>query len=442
MMKGKISLHRWLHNDKIMIVFSLVAAIVIWWIVASGPNNITTQEIDITVPITLSNSLAQENNLRVIGNETEVKVRVTVQGARWVVGQLKELENIQVRANTSNIINPGYHEVDLTATSVDNGNYEIISWEPQRITVYCDTWQKAEFAVSADISAVTLAKEQADKRYQLGEARFDTEVLPDGLVTVEGPKTEISQIASVVAVVPEKTIAETTIFNDVVLKAYDSNGNEVGVHCKFSATMVNITVPVQEYREVDIQYSVANIPEAFKGVANFITVSPQTVGLLGTPSAVQEFAASLQTFVVDFDNLDLDALLESNGQIRIPLNPPESVKILGDAKELVITLNLDGLSSKKMDLTLNGSNVTILNPPPGKMPTYSRIKLTGITLVGSTSSINRIEESDLKLVIDMAGAKIDGPTPFQARIQIEGYSDVWVYYGTDQHGVDVWLDKA
>ena len=27
-------------------------------------------------------------------------------------------------------------------------------------------------------------------------------------------------------------------------------------------------------------------------------------------------------------------------------------------------------------------------------------------------------------------------------IQIEGYSDVWVYYGTDQHGVDVWLDKA
>lgn len=181
MMKGKISLHRWLHNDKIMIVFSLVAAIVIWWIVASGPNNITTQEIDITVPITLSNSLAQENNLRVIGNETEVKVRVTVQGARWVVGQLKELENIQVRANTSNIINPGYHEVDLTATSVDNGNYEIISWEPQRITVYCDTWQKAEFAVSADISAVTLAKEQADKRYQLGEARFDTEVLPDGL---------------------------------------------------------------------------------------------------------------------------------------------------------------------------------------------------------------------------------------------------------------------
>lgn len=180
MMKGKISLHRWLHNDKIMIVFSLVAAIVIWWIVASGPNNITTQEIDITVPITLSNSLAQENNLRVIGNETEVKVRVTVQGARWVVGQLKmNWKNIQVRANTSNNYQTlGYHEVDLTATSVDNGNYEIISWEPQRITVYCDTWQKAEFAVSADISAVTLAKEQADKRYQLGEARFDTEVLP------------------------------------------------------------------------------------------------------------------------------------------------------------------------------------------------------------------------------------------------------------------------
>ena len=441
-MKGKISLHRWLHNDKIMIVFSLVAAIVIWWIVASGPNNITTQEIDVTVPITLSNSLAQENNLRVIGNETEVKVRVTVQGARWVVGQLKASENIQVRANTSNIINPGYHEVDLTATSVDNGNYEIISWEPQRITVYCDTWQKAEFAVSADISAVTLAKEQADKQYQLGEARFDTEVLPDGLVTVEGPKTEISQIASVVAVVPEKTIAETTIFNDVVLKAYDSNGNEVGAHCKFSATMVNITVPVQEYREVDIQYSVANIPEAFKDIANFITVSPQTVSLLGTPSAVQEFAASLQTFVVDFDNLDLDTLRNTDGQIRIPLNPPENVKILGDAKELVISLNLDGLSSKKMDLTLNSSNVTILNPPAGKTPTYSRIKITGITLVGSTSSINRIEESDLSLVIDMAGAEIDGPTPFQARVQVKGYDDVWVYYGADQHGVDVWLDKA
>lgn len=439
MMKGKISLHRWLHNDKIMIVFSLIAAIVIWWIVASGPNNITTQEIDITVPITLSNSLAQENNLRVIGNETEVRVRVTVQGARWVVGQLKETENIQVRANTSNIINPGYHDVDLIATSVDNGNYEIISWEPQRVTVYCDTWQKAEFEVTADISAVTLAKEQADKRYQLGEPRFDTEVLPDGIVTVEGPKTEISQIASVVAAVPEKTISETTIFDDVVLKAYDSNGNEVGTHCNFSATMVNITVPVQEYREVDIQYSVANMPEAFTDIANFITISPQTVSLLGTPSAVQEFAASLQTFVVDFDNLDLDTLLSNNGQIRIPLNPPESVKILGDAEELVISLNLEGLSTKTMDLTLNDSNVTILNPPAGTSPSYSRIKLTGITLIGSTSSINRIEESDLELVIDMAGAQAEGPTLFQARIQVNGYDDVWVYYGADRHGIDFYL---
>ena len=225
----------------------------------------------------------------------------------------------------------------------------------------------------------------------------------------------------------------------MVLKAYDSNGNEVGTHCNFSATMVNITVPVQEYREVDIQYSVANMPEAFTDIANFITISPQTVSLLGTPSAVQEFAASLQTFVVDFDNLDLDTLLSNNGQIRIPLTPPESVKILGDAEELVISLNLEGLSTKTMDLTLNDSNVTILNPPAGTSPSYSRIKLTGITLIGSTSSINRIEESDLELVIDMAGTQAEGPTLFQARIQVNGYDDVWVYYGADRHGIDFYL---
>lgn len=103
---------------------------------------------------------------------------------------------------------------------MDNGNYEIISWEPPaHYGVLVIPGRRPEFAVSADFQLVTLAKEQADKRYQLGEARFDTEVLPDGLVTVEGPKNEISQIASVVAVVPEKTIAETTIFNDVRTKS-------------------------------------------------------------------------------------------------------------------------------------------------------------------------------------------------------------------------------
>lgn len=435
--RGKLSLNKMLHNDRAMIIFSLVAAVAIWAAVVYGPTSSMTRTISgLEIDRSLTNSVAESNGLRVIGKET-MTASIVVEGPRWVVSKLKA-EDIHVKADTSYILNSGSYNVSVSAVATDaNAGYTIKSVTPDKITLNCDFWQEeTPFTVEPDIASVKLADDLVKQKYQLGTAAMDTATLPDSQVRIEGPKSVMSRIAKVVARVKKgATIQEDTVFEAAIV-ALDEDGKDIDLStCTLSAESVNVTVPVWLSQTVNFQYSLANVPQTLKNKKNFMTITPESIHLLGPGEAVKDYAASIEKRVIDFDNIK-----NTDTELTYKLTPPDNVQILGDVKEVTVKLDMPGMVSKTMDLTITDDNIRILNKPANATIRYDKIKLTGITIMGSSRSISRLKESDLTLVVDMQGEAVAGPNVYQARVMVKTYADVWVYYGDKgQDGIEYFL---
>lgn len=285
-MKGRFSLNRILHNNRLIMVLSLIAAIVLWASVVYGSSSNEKRNIHMGT-YTLSfadNSYAKETGLSIIQGG-EVDVQVEVSGPRFRINQAQS--EISVSADLSSIVRPGTYKIPLTATGASD--YTIDAINPSSVTVVADYVLSKSVLLTTDVSAVTVPE---GDHYRLGSAMLDTSVVSDdSTIEIEGPQTVLERIESVVARVSEgKTIEKATVF-PAELAALDANGNAVDTTlCSFldkngnDIKSLNLTVPVSVSKEVPVTYSVENLPSAYRTDTSFISLSPSTVTLWGRRS--------------------------------------------------------------------------------------------------------------------------------------------------------------
>ena len=87
MMKGKFSLNKLLHNNKLRIVFSLVAAVAIWASVVYDGNNQDSRTMTLSVPLDLAGSYAEADGLEIYEGATQT-VKVEIRGPRSLIFKL------------------------------------------------------------------------------------------------------------------------------------------------------------------------------------------------------------------------------------------------------------------------------------------------------------------------------------------------------------------
>ncbi|MCL2884412.1 MAG: hypothetical protein FWF49_02855, partial [Oscillospiraceae bacterium] len=99
----KFSFNRLLHNQKIVVALSVIIALPLWiWVTTLSGES--TRQIVLPVPLTLTNSVAVSNDLRVLTQSTDTTV-ITVRGQRWQIATLQASDFI-VRVNTSSLLEP------------------------------------------------------------------------------------------------------------------------------------------------------------------------------------------------------------------------------------------------------------------------------------------------------------------------------------------------
>ena len=70
-LKWKFSLDKWLRNDKVMIVVSLIIAIILWAVVLDNAAFEGDKVVEIPVNVSLTNPIAKEKDLRIITQSLE-----------------------------------------------------------------------------------------------------------------------------------------------------------------------------------------------------------------------------------------------------------------------------------------------------------------------------------------------------------------------------------
>ena len=210
-MSKRFSLSALMHNRKAMIIFSLLAAIAIWGAVIYGGSADEERVLRVSVPVDLTGTYAEQIGMRIIGEST-FDVQVRVQGRFSVISQLTA-EDVRVRVDTGTIFRTGKQTLSVTASrNSAETDYTITSCFPNTVTVTCDYWDTGlSFKVGVDTGGVKVADES---QHRLGDAIPDSSLLPDGSVTLEGPRSVTSQIASIVARISDSAaISETTVFS-------------------------------------------------------------------------------------------------------------------------------------------------------------------------------------------------------------------------------------
>lgn len=426
-MKGRFSLNKLLHNEKLMIVLSLIAAVGIWYSVVYGPSNVETQTFNVPIQFQINNFVEQEG-YQVIEKNVDT-VSLTVEAPRSVLATL-QASSFTVQANLGELIKAvNDYEVPLTTSKLPEGCKQVGQLNPSKVIVTCDFVQEGEYEVAVDTSALSV-KDKTSSR--LGTPVIDETVLKEGKVIVRGPNQVRERIAKVVAK-PEsaEALAETTVFT-AQLMALDADGNKLDLtilnpnDLETSLQTVQVTVPVEKYREVSFTPVFQNAPTAYKDASKWMTISPSSVGLWGPPDAVDKFAEEIKNLgTVDFDKLD-----GSSTSLKIPLNVPTSIQVLDNTTEVDINLKLKNLDSKTLSLNLmKVDQLEILNPQSDReITSVPPQTIADIRIVGNKNTVAKIKESDLLVSIDMGDTTPDGANVIKVRIKIRNYTNAWVYY--------------
>lgn len=424
MMKKRFSFSRLLYNDKLMMILSLLLAVGIWFGVISGPANIEERPITVSVTVDLTNSYAHQSGLRVIG-EDEFDVKVTVSGAWSVITKLSE-EDLRVRPDLTAITGPGDVEIPLNVSrNSSETDYDILSVAPNAVTVTVDYWREdVSFDIETDVSSLTAIGEGA----MIGEPVVDQSLFPDGKAIVSGPKTVVDRIDTLVTKVAVAEELSAMKQYQVPLTAVDADGNEVDLsQCEirgFTAQTVTLTVPIWEERHIELGYTVENLPEGYTAEQLF-TLEPASLDLLGPAEELDALEAEL----TDLGTVDVSQLSISNDTVAFPLEIPQTVRSFGAPANATVTMNTDGLSQKTVSLQVTGENTVVSGSLHGLTASVREQTLDNVLLVGDATTINAITSAALSVQVELGDAAIAGTKQYNARIVINGYDDVWVYYG-------------
>lgn len=444
-MNGKVSFNKFLRNDKLMIICSIILGLIIWYSVVYGPS--VTEDKSISVPINVRLNSSAENGENLPGqyyrvlSRTQETVEVIVSGNRSVLSKLKA-EDIVVSADMSDVLEAvDDYTLELKAsknTASSITDYKIEELKTQQIKVTCDYVGETNYTVEKDITSVKVTDET---KYQLGTPVLDSQYFPGDSVTVSGPKKVRDRIVKIVARVnSNKTVKKSTVF-EAKLVAYDSKGKQVDLsQCTFpkladqeDPTLAQMTVPVNYFAKVNLGIKATNIPEAYKNQDGFMTLNPPTLDLLGQEEEVTKLAEELKEIPLNFDNVPL-----TNQEITIPLNIPSHVTVADSTKSVKVKINMSDFSSRKLSVPLFNSdgktlasNVTVHNRPDNTSMTVTT-KTLSVTVIGKKSDVSALKAADLTVTIDMKkAAAAGGLNTYPARVTIAGKKTVWVYYGGD-----------
>ena len=270
---------------------------------------------------------------------------------------------------------------------------------------------------------------------------MDTTAFPDGKITVDGPKSVITQIDTLVARVKTDEVLSEMKQYTVPLSALDKNGTEVDLtYCVFKQVPtgnVTLTVPIWEQRHIDIGFTLKNAPSGVDA-SQLLTTDPQGLEVLG-PSAELD---ALEAQLTNIGTVDFATLSVTNNKRVFPLAIPSTVRAIESPEQVTVTMDTEGLSQKAVTLVPTIKNVIFKGDMKSLKATVPQQTLDQITLIGDETAINAISAAALSLEIDLGEAPKAGTLQYTARLIINGYDDVWAYYGDDSEGVKVYITLA
>lgn len=407
-MKNKKKFSDLLHNDKLMLIFSFVAAIIIWLgvVINVSPEMSTTIQ---NVKVTIDNTVPSQFGLEVFG-DNEFYVDVTVTGKKYKISSLNA-EDIKIVAQTNNVESAGIRTLLLKSDQTfGNNDYTVTAISQKSIDVYFDVPKTVQMVIEPDIVADDI--ELVEEGFKTGEIN-----LSETAVNVTGPSTEVNRIVKAVARLKLEKSLSANKSADVEVLLLDENGNANFNYVTTDIDKVVLTIPVLRVKEVNTTLLFKNAPDEYVLNPLSYTISPAKDCF---NISVDEYDKTTEFPVgtIDFKSISPSNYVFEFMRTDLPVSDES------DTEKFVVKLDVSELSQ---DYFVFSSEKVKVNNPDNLTYRVSGLNKS-VVVVGSEKALESITEDDISVEIDISDINITAgqTTSVPANVTIKS-SNCWIY---------------
>lgn len=313
---------RWIRRNLDSLILSFILAVVVWYAATTEEARPTTQRFpnpgaaievrNLPPNMTLEGGVDERVTFTLNGPQERLNTLRSTDFDAWV-----DLEGL----------GDGRHEVRVQAEclSCRQNFIQVLSYEPQMVTVGLEEQREATFAVQLEPQGEVAA----------GFATGVMDVAPRE-VTVFGSRTQVQRVDRVLATFSISGL-RSSLEQSVRVLPLDEEGRPVSA-VSVTPEEVNVRVPVRQrrgFKDVAVQVRpVGTVAEGY-WISN-VSVEPSVVTVFGDPETVDTLGGVIET-----EPIDVSGATEDITQL-VSLSPPEGIQLL-DSRAVRVTINVQPL---------------------------------------------------------------------------------------------------
>lgn len=325
-------------NDFWLKVLSVVLAFLLWLVVMNVSDSMITIKIK-GIPVQQLNGSALEQLDKVYDVAKGDTVDVIVKGRRSLVEDLNaddfiataDLSTMSITNTVQITVTPKSAAIrdEVTVTCVDN-------------VMRLNLEEKVNLQYSVKVKTFGTVKN--------GYAVCAYQTSPN-IITVEGPKSAVGKVTEVVVKI-DVSHHDSPMDLDGEIILYDAYGDEI-INDKISVSQDTVKVHLDIYptKEVPVRVDIKGAPKDGYTMTD-VMYQPQTVIIAGATENIE----TVEELVVDDIYISgMDSDLETTVSLKDYL--PDNVFLANANEEVVITVNLEELVKKDIEVTIDDINL-------------------------------------------------------------------------------------
>ncbi|MGN0614261.1 MAG: YbbR-like domain-containing protein [Porcipelethomonas sp.] len=391
-----------------MVIYSVLAAIVLWFFISITIYPTTPKTIaNIPIEIDITGTSAEENGLSVISYNAKT-VNVTIKGNRSSIGSLSQ-DDIIASAVVENVNSAGEKDLKINVTGKQSDvKFEVTNISPASVKVMFDKIDTKEYEMSVEAPKL----KAADGLYMDSS---DFKCSPK-TIEISGPSKQLESIDKVAAVVSNEQELDTAYtFHSSEVVLYDKNGSKIDTkNMIFDASDFTIDIPVYMQKKLGLSYDLKYAPQTFDSASLALEMNVDSL-TLASPNTDLEKIDSWSIGSIPLYDIDWD--FNKSFDIEIP----ENYKDLSNVSTVTVKLNTEGLAKK----TITVNDISIVNAPSNyncAVNTYGLV----FDIIGPEEDIAEITEKDIIVSVDLLKYTVQSESfVADATISFPNYDKVW-----------------
>ncbi|GAA0311286.1 YbbR domain-containing protein [Gracilibacillus halotolerans] len=375
---------KWLEKPWAIRLVSLFLAVLLF-AVAAFDQNINDGSTDSRTPSTATNETQTLEDVPIqveIDEENYVvsgipdTVTVTLQGPVSLVTPVAVRRNFEVFVNLENL-DVGTHLVPIEYNGIPSKVNVYI--EPEEIEVIIEERATKEFTANVDL----INRDKIEAGYEIANVYTEPST-----VELVGSKSAIDRAAIVKAFIDVTGMNESQTIDNVPVKVYDTEGNELNV--RVNPPTLKVTLDVKSpNKSVPISLKTENeLPDGIQLLSMDLETEEVQV------FAPEDFLGTLEEMATK--PIDLSSITES-GSIEIELESSEQIRRISQS---TVTVSIEVETEE--DRVLQEIPITVENEPEDLVAEWNPNTIN-VTLTGFPSVLEGITENDIDVRANLNG---------------------------------------